>query len=135
MANWVGNNLLVVGKPDRLWEFIEYSKGHNDTYGDQALDTYKYMPNTEQVVMDVEIDTLQIPKSNENPGRVSFKYYTKWIPSEELVLAMSKKYPDLIFKQEYQEIVNDWWGEYIIVNGYVLRDERHPGDIFSDRLA
>ena len=130
MTNWVNCMLIVVGKQDRLREFMEYSKGHNDTYGDQALQADRYPTDRPTIFYDVSVNYLPIDTNHKN-CEIIFSFYSNNSPPNECIYVMSQKYNDLIFKLFYVETVNGWSGEFFVVNEYVIyeihRDDRVSG--------
>ena len=137
MSNWCHNHLRIRGNEKEIAEFKKQAEGI-DYYGDQSHFCFEKLspfPPGLKITDEKWDDWTGLNwgtnKSSDcselnidNKDELGYFFFTAWSPSINLFLNISSKYPNLIFKLNYNCALSDFEGWIVIQNGFI-RDEKH----------
>ena len=118
MPNWCENSLYISGELNELEDFYLENRNYEDEDEDeneneyQELDFYKSVPIPEgEDWYSWNIGNLgtkwnvrdSLYNKYENENKISYEFLTAWCPPINWLTTTSIKYPNLIFKMEYEE--------------------------------
>jgi hypothetical protein len=138
MANHCYNELTITGIPVSLQTLLDFVNSNGGVLDFNRIIPYPLEFNdVEEVDWRIEHWGTKWNATNpslkwENAGKIIFEFDTAWSPSIPITVALSERYPDLVFVHHYDVSRMECRGTATIVNGEMIDHIKWKHSDFPD---